>query len=91
MSATNEASPAQAQPSDLERLVMHKNSDELIDKLALMLGIAGDESAEERWGDEVFKRKVLRGAIIALDAAWNPKCCEGGSQWGHAWDCKKLP
>lgn len=63
--------------TELERLVMHKNSEELIDKLALMLGIAGDESAEARWSDEVFKRKVLRGAIIALDAEWNPKCCEG--------------
>lgn len=19
------------------------------------------------------------------------KCCVGGPQWGHAWDCKKLP
>jgi hypothetical protein len=90
MSATNEASPA-ANGGDLEQLVMHKTSEELIDKLALMLGIAGDESAEARWNDEWFKRKVLRAAILALNKAWNPPCCEGGPQWGHSWDCKTLP
>lgn len=35
--------------------------------------------------------KVLRTAILALDEAWNGKCCDGGPQWGHAWNCPKLP
>ena len=28
-------------------------------------------------------------AIRALGPA--PKCCAGGPQWGHAWDCPKCP
>lgn len=28
----------------------------------------------------------------ALTEALTPeKCCAGGPQWGHAWDCKTLP
>ena len=29
-------------------------------------------------------------AIITIDLADMP-CCNGGPQWGHAWDCKTLP
>lgn len=25
------------------------------------------------------------------DADENPACCDGGPQWGHAWNCPKLP
>jgi hypothetical protein len=25
-----------------------------------------------------------------IDKIIEPSCCEGGPQWGHAWDCKKL-
>jgi len=55
----------------LDRLVMRQNSLELIDTLANMLGIAGDESTEARWNDELYQRRVLRAAVRALDRAWN--------------------
>jgi hypothetical protein len=31
--------------------------------------------------------------IANLEArlAKEEKCCEGGPQWGHAWDCPKCP
>lgn len=40
-----------------------KSSEQLIDELAVILAVSGDESTEARWNDELFKRRVLNGAI----------------------------
>lgn len=60
-----------AQRSELQPVVKRLDSDELLDRLACMLGIAAHESAEVRWNDEYFKMKVIRRAIEQLDIAWN--------------------
>jgi len=67
---TTEAANADAK-RPVQRRVMPKNSLNLMDDLAAKLGIAGDESTEVRWNDEVYKRRVLRAAIEQLDRAWN--------------------
>lgn len=66
-----------------------RNHYELIDELATLVGVAGDESAEARWNDEIFKRRVLRRAIEMIMKSKD--CCEGGPQWGHSWNCPSLP
>ena len=55
----------------MDALVMGRSSLELIDTLATMLGIAGDESTEARWNDELYRRRVLMAAARELDRAWN--------------------
>jgi hypothetical protein len=40
--------------------------EELIDKLAVQLGISGAESRETRWADERWQRGVLGAALAAL-------------------------
>ena len=42
--------------------------EELIDKLAVQLGISGAESRETRWADERWQRGVLGAALAALTA-----------------------
>jgi hypothetical protein len=29
--------------------------------------------------------------LIALQRPRTQRCCAGGPQWGHAWDCPKCP
>lgn len=43
---------------------------ELLDRLATILGIAGNESQEVRHQDVVYKRRVLRAAIRELERAF---------------------
>lgn len=48
-----------------------KNHYELLDELATLIGVAGDESTEARWNDEIYKRRVLRRAIDLIKALSN--------------------
>lgn len=35
-------------------------------------------------------RKEIEESVAWYKKSYKPeKCCEGGPQWGHAWDCKK--
>lgn len=46
---------------------------ELMDQLAIILGIAGPESQEERNNSSIYQRRVLRAAIAAIKQAWKNK------------------
>ena len=46
------------------------SSDELIDQLAILLGVSGNASIEIRWNDELFKRRVLRSAIDQVERSF---------------------
>lgn len=41
--------------------------------------------------DEPAGRHHKPDTEARLHALENPPCCEGGPQWGHAWNCPKLP
>lgn len=56
-----------------------------VEELCLAAFKAGEREGLKR-GEEIAKRAIeLREMLV------KPKCCEGGPQWGHAWDCKKCP
>lgn len=49
------------------------NEFELMNKLATMVGVAAPEGEEIRNASVLYKRRVLRAAIAALESAWQSK------------------
>lgn len=49
--------------------------------LAVMLG---------EWDDDLYADDCASDGTLGV-AGRSQRCCPGGPQWGHDWDCPKLP
>jgi hypothetical protein len=48
-------------------------------------------SDELERGIESHEMRMWMALADALEELENPPCCNGGPQWGHAWECPKCP
>ncbi len=51
----------------------------------------GDDVSDVVWTEEKLEELQRVVDKIKKEEQSSKQCCEGGPQWGHAWDCPKCP